>query len=87
MRRYLGLLLMSVALIGSMTAFSGCAAHVRYYDADHGDYHYWNNDEVVYYQRWEVETHREHRDFDRRSDAEKREYWKWRHEHEDHDHH
>ena len=42
---------------------AGCATHVRYYDAGYGDYHTWNNGEVVYYNNWEHETHREHREF------------------------
>lgn len=87
MRRYVGSLFLAAALVASPVVFSGCAAHARYYDDEYHDYHPWNHDEVVYYQRWEVDTHREHRDFDRRSDEEKREYWKWRHNHEDHDHH
>jgi hypothetical protein len=58
---------------------AGCAAHVRYYDAGYNDYHVWDRNEVVYYGRWENEGHREHRDFNRRSDPEKKEYWSWRH--------
>jgi hypothetical protein len=86
MRRYLGSMLLAAALVAS-PVFSGCAARVRYYDEDHRDYHYWNHDEAVYYQRWENETHRDHKDFDRRSDEEKKEYWNWRHSHMDNDHH
>jgi len=86
MRRYLGSLLLAAALV-SPVVFSGCAARVRVYDADHGDYHTWDNNEVVYYQRWEVDTHRDHRDFDRRSNDEKKEYWNWRHSHSDNDRH
>jgi hypothetical protein len=80
MRRYLTSLLLAATLV-SPVVFSGCAARVRYYDADHHDYHYWDNAEIGYYQRWEVETHRDHRDFAKRSDDEKREYWNWRHSH------
>jgi hypothetical protein len=87
MRRYLGSMLLAAALVASLVVFSGCAARGRVYDDEHRDYHYWNNDEVVYYQRWEVETHRDHRDFNRRRDDERREYWNWRHSHTDHDHH
>lgn len=64
-----------------------CVTPVRYYDADHGDYHVWNRGEIVYYQQWEVETHHEHVDYDRRSADDQRAYWNWRHSHEDHDHH
>jgi hypothetical protein len=86
MHRHLRSLLLVAALV-SPAMISGCSAHVRVYDAEYHDYHVWDHREVVYYQQWETETHREHRDFDRRSDADKREYWKWRHSHEDHDHH
>jgi hypothetical protein len=41
--------------------------------------------EVVYYQQWETDTHRDHRDFRRRKDDEQKEYWTWRHS-QDHDH-
>jgi hypothetical protein len=80
-------MLLAVALVDFPIAFSGCAARARVYDVDHGDYHRWDRNEVAYYERWEVETHRDHRDFDRRSDNEKREYWNWRHAHEDKDRH
>jgi hypothetical protein len=80
MRRYLTSLLLAATLV-SPVIFSGCAAHVQYYDADHHDYHHWDNNEVVYYQRWEVETHRNHVDFAKRNDDEKKEYWNWRHSH------
>jgi hypothetical protein len=58
---------------------TSCAARVRYYDPYYNDYHAWDRDEVVYYNRWEHDTHRDHRDFNRRSDSEKKEYWTWRH--------
>jgi hypothetical protein len=83
--RYFGSLVLAAVMI-SPVVIEGCATHARVYDAEYHDYHVWDDREAVYYQRWEVETHREHRDFDRRSDEEKREYWKWRHSHEDHDH-
>lgn len=79
MRRCIASVFMAGALIFSSVGFSGCSDHARYYDAEYRDYHPWNHGEVAYYNRWEVETHREHRDFDRRSAEEQREYWKWRH--------
>ncbi len=78
MHRYIGPLVLAAALV-SPVVISGCAEHVRVYDAEYRDYHDWNHHEIVYYQRWEGETHRTHLDFDRRSEEEKREYWKWRH--------
>jgi hypothetical protein len=57
---------------------TGCTVHAGYYDPYYHDRHPWNG-EVVYYQRWETETHREHRDFKKRNEAEQKEYWDWRH--------
>jgi len=34
--------------------------------------------ETVYYNQWEHETHREHRDLNQRTEAEQREYSEWR---------
>ncbi|HUJ30974.1 MAG TPA: hypothetical protein VLY23_06810 [Candidatus Acidoferrum sp.] len=85
MRRYLGSILLVAALMGPPVILSGCAARVRVYDPEYHDYHHWDHHEVVYYQQWEVDTHRNHVDFDHRSADEQNEYWKWRHAH-DHDH-
>ncbi len=69
--------------IGAPVLTTGCEAHVRVYDPYYHGYHTWNG-EVVYYNQWETETHREHRDFNKRSADEQKEYWDWRHKHEDH---
>jgi hypothetical protein len=84
MRRRLGSLLIAAALALPLTAtvfMSGCAerASVRVYDPYYSDYHVWNRDEVVYYNRWENETHRDHREFKQRKSDEQKEYWTWRH--------
>jgi hypothetical protein len=65
--------------------FGGCAVRASYraYDPAYGDYHVWDSNEGVYYQRWEVETHRDHRDFRKRHSDEQKEYWTWRHDHHD----
>jgi len=62
--RYVSCILLG-AVVSSPVAFSGCAVRgsVRVYDASYRDYHRWDNGEAVYYQRWEVETRREHREF------------------------
>jgi hypothetical protein len=73
------------AVLGSALAGIGCASHVRVYDPYYTDYHTWNHDEVVYYNQWAVETHRDpHRDFRKLNEQEKKEYWTWRHNHGDH---
>jgi hypothetical protein len=67
---------------------TGCMTHHGYYenggegrvyDGDHHDYHAWNGVEIGFYQRWEGDGHREHRDFDQRSADEQKQYWNWRH--------
>ena len=75
-------LVLEAALCSTML-FTGCAARVdtgyRAYDPYYGDYHVWDNNEVTYYNRWESDTHRDHKDFRKRSDNDKKEYWTWRH--------
>jgi hypothetical protein len=60
---------------------TGCAVHA-YYDPYYHDYHPVDG-EVVYYQQWETETHRQHVDLKHRSNADQKEYWDWRHKHQD----
>ena len=57
--------------------FSGFAIRASYfaYDLDYGDYHVWDSGEGIYYQRWEVETHRDQRDFHNGNSDEQKEYW------------
>ncbi len=91
MSRYwkrLSSLFMALAFL-CLAGIAGCAVRgaVRVYDPDYDDYHYWNHNEVVYYQEWEVETHRPDEDFQKRNRAEQDEYWHWRHQHRDHDRH
>lgn len=76
---FLGL---SVAL-----ASSGCAARVRVYDTEHGDYHRWDRDEDRAYRRYWMERHERepYRDYNRLDDREQRDYWNWRHGHQDED--
>jgi hypothetical protein len=87
---YLRPLVLAGAMVLSLAGMA-CGGHHSYrvYDSYHTDYHTWNNDEVVYYQRWSTETHRDpHRDFRRLPPEEQKEYWNWRHNHDnDHDRH
>jgi len=81
-------LLLAAALASSLAGI-GCAEHHSYrvYDPYYTDYHTWNNDEVVYYNQWVGETHRDpHRDFRHLSKEDQKEYWTWRHNHGDRDH-
>jgi hypothetical protein len=71
--------LLMAAVLAAPAMIVGCAEHARVYDPYYHDYHVWDSNEVVYYQRWEHETHREHKDFDKRSAEEQKQYWDWRH--------
>ena len=87
--RYLSSALLAAVLI-SPAMITGCSARVstgyRVHDGYYNDDHLWNNDEIIYYNRWESDTHRNHRDFRRRSRVEQNDYFKWRHDHDrDHD--
>ena len=75
------------AALASCALGTACAHHYyRVYDPYYSDYHVWNQDEVVYYQRWSREYHRDgHRDFRKLPPEEQKEYWNWRHNHGDHD--
>ena len=81
-RRIWPALLLAGALAAPL-AVIGCAEHTyRVYDPYHNDYHRWDDHEVVFYTQWERDTHRDHRDFDKRDAAEQKEYWDWRHSHQ-----
>jgi hypothetical protein len=77
---YVGTLLLSTAMIAPVLA-SGCAAHARYYDEYHADYHTWNSGEIGAYRVWIGERHYEYRDYNRLSREQQRDYWNWRHDH------
>jgi hypothetical protein len=83
---YLSPLLLVIALSMPLL-LNGCAVRASYrvYDPAYEDYHVWDRNEAVYYQRWEVESHHDHRDFRTRNSAEQKEYWTWRHAHHDDD--
>lgn len=74
------------AAIAAPVLTTGCAVHARIYDPYYHDYHVWATEEP-YYSQWEHDTHREHRDFDKRSADEQKNYWDWRHKQEGHDDH
>jgi hypothetical protein len=82
-------LFLATALASSALS-TACAEHHYYraYDPYYSDYHVWNHDEVVYYNQWAREYHRDpRREFRRLPPEEQKEYWNWRHSHGDHDHH
>jgi hypothetical protein len=62
-------------------SITACAVHARYYDPVYADYHAWSPGERAYYTRWEADSHHTHQDYEKRPEAEQREYWTWRHGH------
>lgn len=62
-----------IAIVAALTlplVAAGCAGHTRVY--------VWGPGETTYYSQWEVETHRDHIDWEKRNESEHRAYWKWR---------
>jgi len=72
-------LMLSATALASASAMTGCAGGGVYYDSYGRDYHRWNHGEDGFYLRWENQTHRGHVPFQRRSAADQRAYWGWRH--------
>ena len=74
---------LAAALMLPAVVMTGCAARVdtgyRVYDPYYGDYHVFDDREVAYYNRWEHDTHRDHKDFRKRPADERKQYWDWRH--------
>lgn len=75
--RYVATLLLAAA-VATPVFMTGCTAGVRVYDPYYHDYHYWN-DEAPRYRSWEHDTHRDHKDFNKRSADEQKQYWDSRH--------
>jgi hypothetical protein len=67
-----------LALTLVFAGLTACAHHTYVATTD-----VWGPGESTYYTRWEVETHRDHVDWERRGDDEHRAYWEWRHSHHD----
>ena len=72
--------LMVIAAVASpLLAATGCVPHRQ-------EAYVWGPGEQTYYVQWEDENHRQHRDWNARSDADHKAYWKWRKHHGPHDH-
>jgi len=82
MRRFAGPFLLAATMIVPLIG-AGCAARVRYYDAEYRDYHVWNAAEDRAYHRYWMERHEEYREWSKLNEREQRDYWKWRHDHPD----
>ena len=73
---FIPLLLSAAMVVPALTLGCGGNHYYRAYDADHGDYHTWNNNETVHYQRWETENHYDHKDFKVRSKDEQKQIFR-----------
>jgi hypothetical protein len=72
-------LMLSATALASASALTSCAGGGIVYDPYRHDYHRWNQGEDRFYRQWEIGTHRNHMDFQRRSRGEQSAYWGWRH--------
>jgi hypothetical protein len=85
-RRFMSWLFLTVAMATSSPI---CAARpaqdvqVRVYDADHKDYHTWDDREDRAYRHYLEERHEQYRKYEKLKEKEQRDYWKWRHSHPD----
>ena len=86
MKRIFRPLIVGVLLAAPLLT-TGCAGRVgvgyyRAYDPYYHTYRPWNDNEVVIYNRWRTETHRDpHREFRHLNRGEQRQYWEWRRNH------
>ena len=84
LQKYISPIVLGIALLAGL-AGAGCG--VRYYDADHRDYHRWDRDEDRnYHVYWDDRHHNEpYRDYGKLNADQQRDYWNWRHDHPDKD--
>lgn len=75
--------LLFTTILATALFSTGCEVHARVYDPYYHDYHEWGP-EVTYYGQWERDNHKDHMDFNKRSEADKKSYWDWRHKNEKH---
>lgn len=79
---------LAVAALAASVMITGCAARVgvgyRANDPYYHDRHPWDDHEILFYNQWNDETHRDrHREFRKLKHSEQKEYWDWRHKHAD----
>jgi hypothetical protein len=83
MRRYFSTLLLGAILCYPVVTRTAYADDHRYYDAEHKDYHEWNENEGRAWRHWLEINHRAYHEWDKAKTREQREYWHWRHDHQD----
>lgn len=70
------LVLLSVAALGG----AGCAAAVRVYDPEFGEYHYWDRNEEGVFRGYLSARHEPYKEFGSLNSDDQQAYWRWRHD-------
>jgi Ni/Co efflux regulator RcnB len=95
MKRYLSVLVLGAAMIGSAALSAqdkdrdrdqhnnGLHKGQRYYDKNGKDWHDWNDNETRAYQKYLQEHRKKEHDFAKAKSRERDDYYKWRHDHPD----
>lgn len=65
-------------LLGALFVAAGLSVGCRDYHDHHHDDSQQTSVEAPYYNRWEQETHRQHKEFNQRTEDEKKDYQDWR---------
>jgi len=85
-KKFIGTFLIAGALALPLATVGCGAEHRGYYnDPYYHDRHRWDNNEIVYYNQWTVETHHDpHIEFRHLHRNDQKAYWEWRHQHDHH---
>jgi hypothetical protein len=78
--RTMNLMLLVAGLASSMAV--GACYHHHEYDNDDRRGARWSATEEPYYERWEQDRHKDHRDYNQRQNDEQHDYWQWRQSHQ-----
>ena len=84
--RYLASLLLTAvfaAPVAIMAAPAPQAVSVRVYDANHKDYHNWDDKENTAWGVYLTNNHKKPHEFAKAPKKEQGQYWNWRHDHPD----
>jgi hypothetical protein len=85
--RLVGLFILGVSVIGPAVGAVSASPSVgiRVYDREHRDYHRWDSREQRAYRQYLAERRLAYVRYQRQREAQRREYWHWRHERLEHE--